>query len=391
VQALGTETQREMDTRCAIECLLKRRVNDLLKRGLLKKAIACSLVLVLALLMGACAPSTPSGETVEINFSTWHPPASQECVAVWDPMLEELVKRSDGRITYTTYYGGALGAGPEHYDIVEDGLSDMGYFTATWTPGRFPLSDVLSMPVFVGGKDVAVDIGNAMHERILHQEFQDVKVLHLNGCVQSYFWTTKPVRTLEDVKGLRMRSPGGLQTYMIQALGAEPVFMPLGDVYLSMETGVIDGIVTCPQLFQAFKLYEVADHAVVASFGCVTEGVAMNKDSWNRVPDDLKPLIEEVVGNPFRLTGGLSEKHICEIMDNYPNLGVELYHLPADEEARWYSKFTEEVVKGWVNDLESKGLPGKETILMYKAELDKYGVEFPAFPKEWEAEVDQYR
>ncbi|MEW5921909.1 MAG: TRAP transporter substrate-binding protein [Bacillota bacterium] len=364
------------------------------KKELLKKLVLVGLALVMVLALAGCAAKTapapneapapapaPAGKA-QIKFSTWHVPASAECTTVWEPMLKELEARSNGRITTTPYFGGALGPGPDHYDIVADGLSDMGYFTATWTPGRFPLSDVLSMPVFVGGKEVAVDIGNAMYEKILHREFQDVKLLNLNGCIQAYFWTTKPVRTLEDVKGLRMRSPGGLQTYMIQALGAEPVFMPLGDVYLSMETGVIDGIVTCPQLYYAFKLYEVADHAVVASFGCVTEGVAMNLDSWNSMPDDLKVIVEDVVSNPFRLTGGLNVDAINGIMKKLADAGVNFYELPAAEADRWNAIFAEEVVKKWVDQMEAKGLPGKETLLMYKEELDKHGVAFPAFPKD---------
>ena len=337
-------------------------------------------------------PETVSpGESINIRFSTWHVPASLECTTVWDPMLDELEKRSNGRIKITKYYGGALGAGPDHYDIVAEGLSDIGYFTATWTPGRFPLTDVLSMPVFVGGKDVAVEIGNAMYERLLHRDFTDTKVLSLNGCIQAYFWTTKPVRTLEDIKGLRMRSPGGLQTYMIKALGAEPVFMPLGDVYLSMETGVIDGIVTCPQLFNAFKLYEVANHGVLATFGCVSEGVVMNLDSWNKTPEDLKKIILEVVANPFATTGGLTGGTIEGIMKQLTGSGVNFYELPPSEAERWNAIFAEDVVKKWVADMEAQGLPGKEALLMYKAEVDKHGVAFPAFPKEWEKEVEQYR
>ena len=367
-------------------------------KWLVKSIIILGLVLLSALSVGGCAPGpapvpdelpapedarVPLGETVQIKFSTWHPPASAECTTAWDPMLKELETRSNGRITTTTYYGGALGAGPDHFDIVADGLSDMGYFTATWTPGRFPLSDVLSMPVFIGGKDVAVEIGNAMYEKILHQEFTDVKMLSLNGCIQAYLWTTKPVRTLEEIKGLRIRSPGGLQTYMIEALGAEPVFMPLGDVYLSMETGVIDGIVTCPPLFHAFKLYEVADHAVEATFGCVTEGVAMNLDSWNGLPDDLKAIVDEVVSNPFHLTGGLTVEIINGIMQKLAGAGVNFYELPAAEADRWNAVFAEEVVKRWVDEMEAKGLPGKETLLMYKEELDRHGIAFPAFPIDW--------
>ena len=367
------------------------------KKEMLKLFVVMGLAFMLVLALGGCAsgpaapapapaPGEPPAEelgTVDIKFSTWHVPASAEVVDVWQPMLEELEARSNGRITFTPYYGSALGAGPEHYDIVEDGLSDMGYFTASWTPGRFPLSDVLSMPVFVGGKDVAVDIGNAMHERILYQEFENVKMLNLNGCIQSYFWTTTPVRTLEDVKGLRMRSPGGLQTYMIEALGAEPVFMPLGEVYLSMETGVIDGIVTCPQLYYAFKLYEVADHAVVATFGCVAEGVAMNLDTWERTPADLKVIIEEVTANPFALTGGLNVDAINNIMNSLADAGVDFYELPAAEAERWNTLFANEVVIKWVEQMEANGLPGKETLIMYKEELDKHGVAFPAYPSDW--------
>lgn len=164
----------------------------------------------------------------------------------------------------------------------------MGYFTATWTPGRFPLSDVLSMPVFIGGKEVAVEIGNTMYEKILHQEFTEVKMLSLNGCIQAYLWTTEPVHTLEELKGLRIRSPGGLQTYMIEALGAEPVFMPLGDVYLSMETGVIDGIVTCPPLFHAFKLLGLAYTHQVKGHPRVTLIVS-------RLPLRLQAFLEAIV------------------------------------------------------------------------------------------------
>ena len=85
----------------------------------------------------------------------------------------------------------------------------------------------------------------------------------MNGCIQAFMWTKKPVKTLDDVKGLKIRSPGGHQTNYIKSLGAEPIFMPLGDVYMAMETGTIDGIVTCVPLVSPFKLHEVAKHAVV--------------------------------------------------------------------------------------------------------------------------------
>ncbi|MDD3473993.1 MAG: TRAP transporter substrate-binding protein DctP, partial [Syntrophaceae bacterium] len=212
----------------------------------MKRGICLAIALLISIgLLSSTVPASAQDSKLHIKFSTWHPPASREVTTVWIPMLEELKKRSDGRITYTMYAGGALGKGPEHFDIVKKGLADMGYFTATWTPGKFPLTDVLSLAAWVDGKDLATDIGNKMLHKALDKEFQDVKVIELNGCIQAFLWTTKPVKSLEDLKGMKIRSPGGMQTNYIKALGAEPVFMPLGDVYIAMDTGTIDGLVTC--------------------------------------------------------------------------------------------------------------------------------------------------
>jgi TRAP-type C4-dicarboxylate transport system substrate-binding protein len=92
---------------------------------------------LLTMFLMPAAVMADSGEKIHLKFSTWHPPASREVKTVWKPMLAELEKRSNGRITTTLYAGGALGKGPEHFDIVRKGMSDMGYFTATWTPGDF--------------------------------------------------------------------------------------------------------------------------------------------------------------------------------------------------------------------------------------------------------------
>ena len=335
---------------------------------------------LIALTVFAVAPlAATAADAMHIKFSTWHPPASREVQNVWKPMLEELKKRSDGRITYTLYAGGALGKGPEHFDIVKNGLSDMGYFTATWTPGRFPLSDVLSLAASVDGKDVGTDIGNATYQKVLKEEFEGVKVIELNGCISAYLWTTKPVRTLEDCKGLRIRSPGGHQTPYIESLGAEPVFMPLGDVYMAMETGTIDGLVTCPPLVLAFKLYEVAKHGALATFGCVTEGVVMNQKSWDRAPDDLKPIIMEVAGNPFATTGGLNTEVYKAMMEDLEKHGVDLYRLPPEEAQRWYALFQEDT-REWIKRLEEKGLPAAEAVAVYQDECKAHGVECVACP-----------
>ena len=322
--------------------------------------------------------ATASDKKVHIRFSTWHVPTGADVQKLWIPMLEEMKKRSDGRITYTMYAGGALGKGPDHFDIVKTGLSDMGYATLSWTPGRFPLTDVLSSPITCPAKWKGAEAGMAMYEKMLHSEFEDVKVLHINNCVMAHLWTTKKVTTMEDLKGMKIRSPGGLQTRAIQALGAVPVFMPLGDVYLSMETGVIDGVVTCPALVKAFKLYEVAKYGVPTSFGCVSEGLFVNKKFWNRVPEDLKPIIEDVGRNAYKIAGIFNEAWYDETMAGFGNT-MEITPLTSEEQTRWDTAF-KGMLMAWATELEEKGLPGAEALKAFKAELSKVDVNFNACP-----------
>jgi TRAP-type C4-dicarboxylate transport system substrate-binding protein len=320
--------------------------------------------------------------SLKLKFSTWHPPVSRETKTVWIPMLEKLKEKSKGELDYTMYAGAALGKAPEHYDIVAKGLSDLGYFTATFTPGRFPLTDVLSLAVWVDGKDIAADIGNAVYNRILKDEFKDVKVLEINGCIQSFIWTKKPVSTMEDLKGLKIRTPGGHQTNYVRALGAEPVFMPPGDVYMAIETGTVDGICTCPPVILAFKLQEVVRHCVICTFGCVSEGVVMNMSTWNKLSEEQKRLVDELCSNPFRTSGGLTREQYPLLLDEIGKAGVKFTELPKDEAKRWYQVF-QDVTRKWASDLEAKGLPAKKAVAIMNEECEKRGIELVACPPEF--------
>jgi len=347
----------------------------------IKKTLIPLCLAVLCLAAWAAAPfpaHAKETQTAHIRFSTWHVSGGADVQKLWIPMLEEMKKRSGGRITYTMFSGSALGKGPDHYDIVKTGLSDMGYATLTWTPGRFPLSDVLSAPMICPAKWKGAEIGMSLYDHSLNSEFKDVKVLHINSCVMAHLWTTKPVSSLEDIKGMKIRSPGGLQTLAIKALGAAPIFMPLGDVYLSMETGVIDGVVTCPALVKAFKLYEVAKHGVPVSFGCVAEGLFVNKKFWEKLPADLKPIVEDVGRNAYKVAGIFDEKWYDATMKD---IGEKIKIRPLDEteSARWTDRF-KLMLKDWALDLEKKGKPGKQTVKRLKKELENHGVDASVFP-----------
>ena len=346
-----------------------------------------AILLACLFVAGGIGTSNPSdlpedGGRMSINFSTWHLHDSLEVQTVWLPVLQALEERSGGRISCNLFDVGALGSGPDHYEIVASGRSDMGYATLTWTPGRFPLSDVLSLPATIEGKETATDIGRAVYDRALRGEFADVVVLEVNPCVNSHLWTNEPVETIEDVAGLRIRTPGGLQTRCIEALGAVPVFIPLDAVRVAMENGTIDGIVTCPSMIQPFGLDGVARHCTLVTFGCVGEGLFMNQDAWERTPEDLKGIIEEICENPYRTTGGMTKGTYDSIIAELNESGVVFTALPPEEEARWHAAFSN-VTREWVAELEARGLPAREAVEIFNEECEKRGVVCVAFPPEW--------
>ena len=347
------------------------------RRGFLKGILAGGAAWGLGLGSGRSALAA----AVRLRFSTWHPPMSRETQTVWGPMLDELKRRSGGEMDYALYAGAALGKAPEHFDIVANGLSDLGYFTATFTPGRFPLTDVLSLAVWVDGKDLAAEIGNAVYDRVLREEFKGVKVLELNGCIQSFIWTKKPVARMEDLKGMKLRTPGGHQTHYVKALGAEPLFMPPGDLYMALETGTIDGVVTCPPILLAYRLHEVARYGVVTTLGCVSEGTVMNLNAWNRLSSHQQQVIDQVGSNPFRVSGGLTRSEYPKLLEEVQAGGVQLVELPGPEAQRWYGRF-QEVTRRWVADLEAKGLPARRAVAVMNEECEKRNIDLVACPPE---------
>jgi TRAP-type C4-dicarboxylate transport system substrate-binding protein len=108
----------------------------------------------------------------------------------------------------------------------------------------------------------------------------------------------------------------------------------------------------------------------------------MNQKSWNHTPPDLQKIITEVAGNPFSTTGGLDHHVYGQLIDDIKAKGVTIYTLPAEESSRWSKQF-QEVTRQWVADMEKKGKPAREAVLMYNKIADEKGVPCPAFPQEW--------
>ncbi len=282
---------------------------------------------------------------------------------------EGLEKDSGGRITVKRFPNAQMGPTPQHYDFARTGQADVAWFLHGGTPGRFPLTEIVNLPFMVGSAEIGTKVINdaELRSKYLDAEHRGLKMLmlltHQPGGPHT---TKKPIRTLEDFKGLRLRFASPTVRDLVQALGATPVGVPPTEIAEQLQKGTIDGtFIDYGGAGIAFRLggivkYSTELYAYVTSFG-----VGMNEDFWNKLPPDLKELVTRSV------TG--KEKEVGEAWDalDVPGKkllmdgGGEAITLTAAESAKVRAIGTQ-VSEEKVKELEGKGLPARQVYDMMR-------------------------
>jgi TRAP-type C4-dicarboxylate transport system substrate-binding protein len=199
---------------------------------------------------------------------------------------------------------------------------------------------------------------------MLKPEYKDVHLLTLASTGPTDIWTSKKqVRTIEDLKGLKIRVAGTMPTMMIKALGATPVFMHIRDVYEALERGTVDGVFVGRSPMMAFRFHEVVKYGIEVSIFSQTYFYVMNLDRWKSLPPDLQKIMNEVSGmHHAELNGkGFDAEKAFVTQKIFPKSGVQVYAPPQAELERW-KKAIMPIYDWWVKDLESKKLPAKKLL-----------------------------
>jgi TRAP-type C4-dicarboxylate transport system substrate-binding protein len=277
----------------------------------------------------------------------------------WGNNLE---KDSGGRITVKRFPGSQMGPVQQHYDFVRTGQADVAWFLHGATPGRFPLTELVQVPYLVGSAEIGTKVLNdsELRSKYLDAEHKGVKVLllltHQPGNVHT---TKKPIRTVEDMKGLRIRFASPTIRDFIAALGGTPVGVLPTEQVEQLQKGTIDGVfIDYGGAGIAFKMggilkYSTEMYSYVSSFG-----VAMNPDFWNGLPPDLQGIVTKSMTGVEKEVGeawdGLDVPGKKAIMDG----GGEAIRLSPEENAR-FRKIGADVAEARVKELESKGMPAR--------------------------------
>jgi TRAP-type transport system periplasmic protein len=337
----------------------------------MKRLVLCCLF-VLALFAVVCLSATPGysqEKTTTLRFTTFFPPTHQNS-KITEEWCKEVEKRTHGRVKARHYPGATLTPAPQIYDSVVQGVADVGNIVLGYTMGKFPLSEVLDYPLGYPSSEVSTRLANEYFKKFHPKEFDEVKVMYFHGQTPGILHARKPVRKMEDLKGMKMRTFGTNAEFM-KLLGGIPVAMPMNDAYDAISKGVADGLFCPYEALEGFKLGEVIkytteDHA--AAYTAVFL-VAMNKDKWNSIKPEDQKIIEQInqewIDKQIQVWNAIDESGKAFSIKR----GNQIIKLSAEENARWAAK-AQPLFDAYVKKTKEKNLPGDE-VLQFAREFIK--------------------
>ncbi len=308
-------------------------------------------------------------QTVTLKFHTFMSPQS----AVWKSMhgwwMDKVEKDSGGRIKFERYPAMQLGGTPvQLYDQVKDGVVDVVWTLPGNTPGRFPRIEVFELPFMMTNAEATSRAYWEYVQTYAKDEFKDVQVLALQVHGPGVIHTKdKPVKTITDLKGLKVRGPTRQVTKLLQSLGATPVGMPLPGIPDALSKGTIDGAVIPWEVVPSVKVDELTKYHAefetkAGALYTTTFVMAMNKAKYESLPPDLKKVIDDNSGIEVSAYLGKTQQGNDvpgrKAAEDRKNTIFTVN--AADAEA--FRNASAQVDDEWVKEITAKGHNGKDLI-----------------------------
>lgn len=329
----------------------------------MRKPIRTAVTLILGAAMLAGVTMTTRAQ--ELRLSTFVPPVHVIYREILVPWAEEVAKATKGEVKVTLYPSMQLGGrAPELFRQAVDGVADLVFTLPGYTSPAFPRTQMIELP---GLKPDGLAATNMMWDLLdpyLLPEFEGTKVIALWGAEDAGLITRgKPIRSLDDLKGMRMRAPSAAQAKQLEVMGAVPVVMAMPDVYLSLERGVMDGAMVPFSAIVDFRLGEVGKTYTVAGplFGRSSFLIAMNKKKYDSLSPAARAAIDKLSGRELSLKATqVYLKRSAEGVDSVRGKG-EIVALPAEEQKR-ISAVLRPIITDWIKESEAKGIPAREML-----------------------------
>jgi TRAP-type C4-dicarboxylate transport system substrate-binding protein len=315
---------------------------------------------------------------VTLKLHHFLPPVANGHAKMLAPWAKKVEADSQGKIKIDIFPSMQLGGTPPQlYDQVRDGVVDLCWTLPGSTPGRFPTTEVIELP-FVAARRGIVNARAAQEfaDAHLKDEVKDVKILSYWAHDHGLIHANRQVKTMDDLKGLKLRNPTRLAGEALKALGAVSIGMPVPQVPESLAQKVIDGAVVPWEVVPAIKVHELVKfHTEIPGSPTLYTAsffLAMNKAKYEGLPADLKAVIDKNSGQAFAtLAGNMWDEAGAAVLDMVKKRGNTISSISEEEKARWI-KATEPVHAAWIEQVKAKGLDGGKLIAAARALVAKY-------------------
>jgi TRAP-type C4-dicarboxylate transport system substrate-binding protein len=324
-----------------------------------RNVLVCAITIAMVVAFMSSCRQSPPGQTqvIELSYSIFFPPTHIQC-ATADAWAREIERRTNGRVKIKTYPGGALTRSEQCYEGVVNGISDIGMSCLAYTRGRFPLLEGLDLPLGYPNGMVATQVATALVEKYKPVEMADTHVLYLHAHGPGLLASKKPVKTLDDLKGMKVRGTG-LSLKIVEALGGTPVAMPQPDTYEALQKGVVDATLCPIETLKGWRQGEVISSVTDATAVGYTTAmfVVINKQKWEKLPADIQKVFTEVSREWVSKHGEAWDKADADGREFVKGLQREVITLSAEEQQRWKAAVAP-VLAAYVAATKQKGLPG---------------------------------
>lgn len=322
-----------------------------------------SRMLILAFFaMFMVTPAISTADTVTLKYSNFFPPTHIQSKLA-ESWCQEVEKRTEGRVKVEYYPGGSLLKVKQTYDGIVDGIADVGLSGLAYTLGRFPEMTALDLPFGFPSGVVATKVANDVYAKLQPKEFADTKVMFFHGHGPGYINTReKAVKTLDDMKGLRIRSTG-MSADIVTALGGTPVAMGMSDTYQSLQKGVVDGSAHPIEACQGWKLGEVTKYVVRCNETSYTTTffVAMNKGKWDAIEKKDQQAIEQINKEWADKHGEAWDSSDRDGLAFFKERGNTIIDLDPQETERW-KQAVAPVIDNYAAELQKKNIDGATVV-----------------------------
>ena len=315
-------------------------------------------------------PAFSQVKPIELTYAQFQP-AQHFNNKLSESYAKEIEKRTNVRVKITVFSGGTLVAADKTYNGIIQGIADMGMSCMSYTRGKFPLSEVIDLPLGYKTGVAATKLINLFYEKFKPKEYNETEIMYFMAHSPGILHSKKPIYKLEDIKGQKIRS-SGLATRIVTKLGGVPVGMTMGETYDSLSRGVVDGTVAPQESAKGWRWGEVVS-ASTQSFGAgYSTGffVAMNKKKWNSLPPDIQKIFREVNKEWADKNGAAWDYYDKEARDWMISQGKKVIALSPEENAK-FAAAVRPMLNEYVENMKKQGLPGKEALDFCLAELKK--------------------